>query len=526
MNYYELKYLKLFIKSKTLGGEIAIANTRYKNLIEFFIKNESENHKLVFSTAPGNIALFLDNYSKPKKSNTISFFEEIYGLKIIDVLLADTDRILSIAFEGDFTLTFKVFSNNANVILTKKEKIVESFKGHSIDDVEVPNEKEIVLFDEISKDHSTKQKITSLNPLIPRNNLDELISTNNLDTLSDSSLTEFVKTISNQVNKEPTWRLLKNGNTAIIDEQYLSSITARKFDTVNDLIAYRFKSYSHTQRLRQQKSGLLKNFKRQLKRINSGLRNLERADKSIDRAELYEKYGHLLMANGHLTSQHKEVIEVDDLYDSGKIISIPLDEKLTIIENAERYYDKSKNSLRSFEEAQNRVPILERRKQRLEDLTSELNEIFSLRELTEWKKLHAQELIELDIVTNSKMKDENAPFHSLTVEQYPVWIGKNAKSNDKLVQMAHKEDVWLHARGVSGSHALIRMGNSKNMPPKSVLLKVAAYAAYNSKAKGAQLVPVIIAKSKYIRKPKGAAPGAVLVEKEEVEFVTPEKPIL
>ncbi len=70
------------------------------------------------------------------------------------------------------------------------------------------------------------------------------------------------------------------------------------------------------------------------------------------------------------------------------------------------------------------------------------------------------------------------------------------------------------------------MANNKGMPPKEVIEKAASYAAFNSKAKGSDLVPVIFAKRKYVRKPKGAAPGAVLVQKEVVELVKPKKPVL
>ena len=159
----------------------------------------------------------------------------------------------------------------------------------------------------------------------------------------------------------------------------------------------------------------------------------------------------------------------------------------------------------------------------LEELRDEIEKINKLFILNDWKKENSEILKELGI-GDQEGKEESLPFHILEVDTYPVWIGKNAKSNDKLVQMAHKEDIWLHARKVSGSHALIRMGNDKGMPPNNVILEVASYAAFNSKAKGAEVVPVIVTKKKYVRKPKGAPAGAVLVDKEEVEFVTPKKP--
>ncbi|HBZ38577.1 MAG TPA: hypothetical protein DEO59_08905 [Balneola sp.] len=524
MNYYELKYLKQFIKSKIVGKKIILANTRYKNLIEFFIEGEDEDHhKLVFSTSPGNMALFLDYFSNPKKRNTISFFEEIYGLHIKNVELAETDRIFIITLENEYELVFKIFSNNGNVLLLKEGDLISSFKGSELEEIDVPEEKEIDLFKTLNQHGSAKQKLTTLNPLIPRNNLPEIIAEHKVDNMSDEEIKAFIRKLTKEVDTNPSWRLLENGNTALFNEQILPLKTEKHFETVNDLVAFRYKNYSHNQRLRQQKGELTKQIKRQLKRISSGLRNLEKADKGLERAEKYEKFGHLLMANGHLMPNDPTKIIVNDLYNEGAEIEIPLVEKLSVIENAERYYSKSRNSIRSYEEALERIPSLEKKKVQLEELRDEIEKINKLFILNDWKKENSEILKELGI-GDQEGKEESLPFHILEVDTYPVWIGKNAKSNDKLVQMAHKEDIWLHARKVSGSHALIRMGNDKGMPPNNVILEVASYAAFNSKAKGAEVVPVIVTKKKYVRKPKGAPAGAVLVDKEEVEFVTPKKP--
>jgi predicted ribosome quality control (RQC) complex YloA/Tae2 family protein len=524
LNYYELKYLKEFIKSKILGKKIVLANTRYKNLIEFFIEGKDEDHhKLVFSTSPGNMALFLDYYSNPKKKNTISFFEQIYDQKINNIELAETDRIITLSLEGSYALVFKIFSNNGNVMLLKDGELIDSFKGSEIEDINVPEEKEIDLFDKLNEKGSAKQKLTSLNPLIPRNNLADIIKEHQVENMDGEETLVFIKKLTQEVENQAEWRLLENGNTALFSEEILPIKTEKHFDSINDLVAYRYKNYSHDQRLRQLKGDLLKQIKRQLKRVSSGLRNLDKADKGLERAEKYEKFGHLLMANGHLKPKDPSKMIVNDLYDEGKEMEIPLDEKFSIIQNAEKYYSKSKNSVRSYEEAIERIPVLEKRKEQLEILRDEIQDFSKLYKLKDWKKEKSKELMDLGIGENEEKKDL-LPFHILEVENYTIWIGKNAKSNDKLVQMAHKEDVWLHARKVAGSHALIRMGNDKGMPPKNIILEAASYAAFNSKAKGAEVVPVIVTKKKYVRKPKGAPAGAVLVDKEEVEFVTPKKP--
>ncbi len=104
-------------------------------------------------------------------------------------------------------------------------------------------------------------------------------------------------------------------------------------------------------------------------------------------------------------------------------------------------------------------------------------------------------------------------------------MGKDSKSNDLLtLKFAKQNDYWFHARAVPGSHVILRVENTKEAIPKSVLKKVASLAAYHSKAKTAGLVPVSYTFKKYVVKRKGMEPGKVALLKEDTILVTPEIP--
>ncbi len=523
MNYYELIYLKSEFKNKLLNGVIEQAITPYKNLLELYIEGERESFRLIFSSSPGNMALFLDTYRPGKKSNKLLFFEDIYGLKIVDVLLADKDRLFSFVFENGDKLLFKLFSNKANALLVQNGLVTETFKDFDETGNPEPAPKKQELFKNIPEEGKAKSLMLAANPILPRAELEDLIKLNDLDKKPSKEVVQFTRNITYQISNEPVFRKLDSGLVTLINEELLPRDTLEKFRSVNDLIAYRFKNYAHHQRLSQQKGMYAKAIKRDIKRLNSSLRNLSKADKGIEKAETYEKYGHLLMANAHLKQPETKTLTVSDLYDEGKEIDIKVDPELSVVQNAEYYYDRSSSALRSYEEAEKRTPKLKERQNRLEKMNGELLEISHLRDLDDWKKKYQKEFDNLGF-GKSKKQESILPFHTLELKGYQIWIGKNAKSNDKLVQMSHKEDIWMHARGVPGSHLVVRMENNKEMPSKEIIVKAASYAAYNSKAKGAKLVPVIFTKRKYVRKPKGAAPGAVLVQKEEVELVKPEKP--
>jgi len=89
---------------------------------------------------------------------------------------------------------------------------------------------------------------------------------------------------------------------------------------------------------------------------------------------------------------------------------------------------------------------------------------------------------------------------------------------------ARPNDLWFHARGSGGSHVVLRSGTGKGEISRRAIEEAAAIAAYYSKMRKARTVPVAMTQRKYIRKPKGAPVGTVMIERETVLFVEPALP--
>jgi len=87
-------------------------------------------------------------------------------------------------------------------------------------------------------------------------------------------------------------------------------------------------------------------------------------------------------------------------------------------------------------------------------------------------------------------------------------------------EYGYKDDLWLHAKDVSGSHVLIKYQAGKSFP-RPVIEKAGQLAAYYSKNRHSTVCPVIYTEKKYVRKLKGAPPGTVRVEKESILFSNP-----
>ncbi len=96
-----------------------------------------------------------------------------------------------------------------------------------------------------------------------------------------------------------------------------------------------------------------------------------------------------------------------------------------------------------------------------------------------------------------------------------IWVGRNAKSNETLTfRVARPQDLWLHARGASGSHVVVPL--EKNETAGSDLLVDAAHLAlHHSRLKGEPRGEVAYTQAKYVKRQKGAASGTVTVTREK-----------
>ncbi len=100
----------------------------------------------------------------------------------------------------------------------------------------------------------------------------------------------------------------------------------------------------------------------------------------------------------------------------------------------------------------------------------------------------------------------------------PLWVGKSARDNDRLsLHHARGNEWWFHVREGSGSHVVVK--SSDDALKSSTLTEAAMLAAYFSKHRHDTNAEVIYTRIKYIKKPKKAAAGLVVVEQEKSIYV-------
>jgi predicted ribosome quality control (RQC) complex YloA/Tae2 family protein len=123
------------------------------------------------------------------------------------------------------------------------------------------------------------------------------------------------------------------------------------------------------------------------------------------------------------------------------------------------------------------------------------------------------------------MGSKGRGFRAIECEGFEILVGKGDEENDRLTfGVAEPRDFWLHVAGPAGSHVVLR--NPDDLPleelPRPVVERAAQLAAWHSKARGARgKVEVHLCRVADVRKPKGFAPGQVLLKRWQAVRVYP-----
>jgi len=201
----------------------------------------------------------------------------------------------------------------------------------------------------------------------------------------------------------------------------------------------------------------------------------------------------------------------------GNTVDLELDPALQPHANASRYYDRAARSERAAE----RIPILiDAARGEAEALTRLLA---GAREGSVGAAVIREALPAVPARQRRGPQGPSAPYRSFTSSGgLEIRVGRGARHNDDLTfRNSAPNDVWLHARHTAGAHVILRWDGS-GAPPARDLEEAAALAALHSKARTSGTVPVDWTLRKYVRKPRGSAPGSVVPDRVQTLFVSPD----
>jgi predicted ribosome quality control (RQC) complex YloA/Tae2 family protein len=234
----------------------------------------------------------------------------------------------------------------------------------------------------------------------------------------------------------------------------------------------------------------------------------------VPAAEEDRRIADLLKQNLHALRRGQPRAELTEWTAEGpRPVAVALDPALTPQQNMERFYRRYRRIAESAAQVEARAAAVRERLLQLEPLLAAVDatppgELPRLER--EARRLGAAPRPQAPPGRRAR-EAERLPYRTFrALGGALVLVGRSAADNDALtVRVAKGNDVWLHARGHAGSHVVVRLPRGSAGPDQETLLDAAHLAAWFSDARGAPDVDVAWTRAKHVRKPRGAAPGAV-----------------
>ncbi len=314
-------------------------------------------------------------------------------------------------------------------------------------------------------------------------------------------------------NNRFTPNIVRDGNEpkefSSIELTQYGDLSVTKYDSISEVLELYYSERNTYTRIRQKSADLRKHVNTLLERNQKKYSLQMKQLKDSEKREKYKVYGELINAFGYGLTPDDKFLEAANYYDDNKIIKIPIDNTKTPAENAQKYFDKY-GKMKRTAEALNEL-IIETKGQidHLESIQNSLDIALNADDLVQIK----DELIEYGFIKKGKnakkQKVKSKPFHYVSSDGFDMYVGKNNYQNDELTfKLATGNDWWFHAKGMPGSHVIVKAEN-KELPDRT-FEEAGKLAGYYSKGKNADKVEIDYLQKKNVKKPNGAAAGFVV----------------
>ncbi len=556
------------LKKELLGGRVyKIAQPEEDELL-LTIKTNDGQRRLFISAGASLPLIYLTENNKPSPATAPNFCmllrKHLQNGRIIDISQPGLERIVRIDVEhldemGDLcrkTLVVEIMGKHSNIIFCDSEdRIIDSIKRvsaavSSVREV-LPGKPYFVAetqdkLDALTTDYNTFIKtvsgkpqplfkalygsFTGISPILSqelcyRAGLDGETSTAAFAEAEYYKLyLEFEKLVDTIKGESFSPCIAYDGKkpvefAAVTLTMYADGKSLSPCPSMSTLLETYYAEKNALTRIHQKSADLRRivqtALERNVKKYDLQLRQMQDTEKR----EKYRIYGELLNTYGYSAKPGDKSIEVVNYY-TNEPLTIPLDETLSATENAKKYFEKYNKMKRTYEALTELTKEVKDEIDHLESVSAALDIAMQEEDLVEIK----EELIESGYIRrrdfgqkgskkgnqNKKPKITSKPFHYISSDGFHIYVGKNNFQNDELTfQFATGNDWWFHAKGMAGSHVIVKSEGVEELPDRT-FEEAARLAAFYSKGRGADKIEIDYIQKKHVKKPSGAKPGFVV----------------
>ena len=559
------------LHSNLVGGRISKISMPEENELIFTIKNNAKTYRLFISASASLPLIYLTDINKPAPKVAPAFLmllrKYIGSAKITNIFQMGLERILCFELEhlnelGDLSrkkMYVEIMGKHSNIIFTdENNKIIDSIKRISANmsslrevlpgreyflpkelqkkellNIELKEFTEILKSKEYPLSKSIYMNFAGISPLIAEEIIirASLSSQSSCVSLSELEYTHLFHTIKNLLDDINTHNF--NPNIIYKGEEALEFSSIRLFSYKSE--SYNEVDYTSVSKMlydyyyarevfllnRQKSFDLRKIVNTALERASKKYDLQEKQLQDADKKDIYRVYGDLLNTYGYSLKGGESSFTAENFYDNNNEITIPLDKNKSAKENAKKYYDKYAKLSRTTKALSEEILKTKSDIEHLQSIQTALEVSSDDESLSQIR----QELVDFGYIkkhsSSKKQKITSHPYHYISSDGYDIYVGKNNYQNEELTfKVATGNDWWFHAKGIPGSHVILKSNNEEELPDR-VYEEAASLAAFYSKAKDADKVEVDYIQKKNIKKVAGAAPGFVIYHSNWSMVVTP-----
>ena len=550
-----------------IGGKIDKIHQPEKDELVLHIRAGGENRRLLLSANPSNARAQLTEVKRANPLEAPAFCmllrRRIAGGRILAVEQPKMDRVLEIVIEaqndlGDmvpYRLVAEIMGKYSNIILVDEAgRILDAIRrvgpgmssvrmllpGLSYSPPPAQDKREILsaspeeisaVFEKGRVDKALSGAFFGLAPQMAgalcarvTDKLDcESLAPQERQALGES-IYAFYQDLA-QGKTQPALALGEYGEPVAVYPFHPNLPEIRPMETMGQALDAYYESQDVQGRMQRHGAGIHRVLLNNIERCEKKLALFQDALAGEEAMEKFRLYGELLTAGAHgLEAGAREAKVLNYYLDPPAPVAIPLDPQYTPMENAQRYYKKYQKAKAAREAAQ------VRREATLEELRYLEGQLDNLGKCTEDGELLelAEELRQMGYLKarTSRQKGPklppSRPLHFQAQDGTDIFVGKNNRQNDALTAKAAGEDIWLHTKDIPGSHVIIKSAQ----PSRETLYAACLLAAWFSKARGSENVPVDYTPRKYVKKPGGAKPGMVIYTTNKTAYVTPQESLI
>ena len=544
------------LKETICDGRIAkIAQPESDELL-LTIKTKEGQRRLSISASASLPLIYLTNDNKPSPMTAPNFCmllrKHIGNGRIVDVSQPGLERIIQFRIEhldelGDLrqkTLVIEIMGKHSNIIFCdEKDQIIDSIKHvpaqmSSVREVLpgrpyfIPDTMEkqdpLTAADEdfsqalqgkpmrISK--AVYTSFTGISPVVAEEicYLAGIDSQMTASDLTDDMLThlyrQFQYYMEDVRNGAFNPVIYFDGNTpkefSALPLTHFQNLEKKEYSSISEVLSTYYATRNALVRIRQKSADLRHIVQTALERNRKKYELQSRQLKDTENRELYKVYGELINAYGYQLPEGSKELTALNHY-TGDEITIPLDPVKTPQENAQKYFARYNKQKRTYEALTELISETGDEIRYLESVESALDIALYEEDLTQIK----EELSQAGYIRRRQQKKKakflSRPLHYVSSDGYHMYVGKNNLQNEELTfHFASGNDWWFHAKGVPGSHVILKSGGDE--VPDRTFEEAGRLAAYYSKNRGSEKAEIDYIEKKHVKKVNGGRPGFVI----------------